>query len=80
MTNGLEVLIWKQNKVAKKFIDEQATSPQSAKTYENLNIKYNRTFTNLYKKGIIKKSGKKYFLDNEEWKKFKKSYKRIFLL
>ncbi|MDK9858073.1 hypothetical protein [Staphylococcus equorum] len=80
MTNGSEVLIWKQNKVAKKFIEVQATSPQSAKTYESLNIKYSRTFKNLLKKEVIKQTENKYYLDIEAWDKFRKSFKRLFIL
>ena len=80
MTNGSEFLIWKQNKVAKKLIEAHATSPEHARTYESLNIKYNRTFKNLLKKEVIKKTGDKYYLDIATWDKFRKSFKRLFLL
>lgn len=32
MSNGSEVIVWKQNRVAKQMIISEATSPQNAKT------------------------------------------------
>ncbi|PTI08853.1 hypothetical protein BU096_05780 [Staphylococcus xylosus] len=80
MTNGSEGIVWKQNRVAKLMIKAEATSPKTAKTYNDLNIKHKRTFNNLLKKGVIIKTGDKYYLNEYAWEKFRKSFKRLFLL
>ncbi|WP_039067968.1 hypothetical protein [Staphylococcus shinii] len=80
MSNGSEAIVWKQNRVAKQMIKSEATSPENAKTYDDLNIKYKRTFNNLLKKDVIIKTGDKYYLDEGAWAKFRKSFKRLFLI
>ncbi|MGW7899803.1 hypothetical protein ACWEZE_08615 [Staphylococcus shinii] len=80
MSNGSEVIVWKQNRVAKQMIISEATSPQNAKTYAALNIKHKRTFNNLLKKEVIIQIADKYYLDEDAWVKFRKSFKRLFLI
>lgn len=80
MSNGSEAIVWKQNRVAKLMIKVGATSPKTARTYEDLNIKHKRTFNNLLKRDVIIKTGDKYYLDKYAWEKFRKSFKRLFLI
>lgn len=80
MANGSEAIVWKQNRVAKQMIKSEATSPENAKTYDDLNIKHKRTFNNLLKKEIIIQIADKYYLDEDAWAKFRKSFKRLFLI
>ncbi|WP_436951419.1 hypothetical protein [Staphylococcus shinii] len=80
MSNGSEAIVWKQNRVAKQMIISEATSPQNAKTYDDLNIKHKRTFNNLLKKEVIIQIADKYYLDEDAWVKFRKSFKRLFLI
>lgn len=80
MSNGAEAIVWKQNRVAKQMIKLEATSPLNAKTFDDLNIKHTRTFNKLLKKEVIIKTEDKYYLDTDEWAKFRKSFKRLFLI
>lgn len=80
MSNGSEAIVWKQNRVAKQMIKLEATSLKNAKTYDDLNIKHTRTFNNLLKKEVIIKTGDKYYPDTDVWAKFRKSFKRLFLI
>ncbi|WP_440858122.1 hypothetical protein [Staphylococcus shinii] len=80
MSNGSEAIVWKQNRVAKQMIISEATSPQNAKNYDDLNIKHKRTFNNLLKKEVIIQIADKYYLDEDAWAKFRKSFKLITLL
>ncbi|WP_147630199.1 hypothetical protein [Staphylococcus xylosus] len=80
MSNGAEAIVWKQKSIAKQMIKLEATSPLNAKTYDDLNIKHTRTFNNLLKKEVIIKTGDKYYLDTDAWVKFRKSFKRLFLI
>ncbi|PKI13352.1 hypothetical protein CW743_07100 [Staphylococcus shinii] len=80
MANGSEAIVWKQNRVAKQMIKSEATSPENAKNYDDLNIKHKRTFNNLLKKEVIIQIADKYYLDEDAWAKFRKSFKRLFLI
>ncbi|PTI82879.1 hypothetical protein BU098_04760 [Staphylococcus xylosus] len=80
MSNAAEAIVWKQKSIAKQMIKLEATSPLNAKTYDDLNIKHTRTFNNLIKKEVIIKTGGKYYLDTDAWAKFRKSFKRLFLI
>mgnify|MGYP007027846058 CR=1 FL=1 len=80
MAFGAESITLKQNKVVKILKEHNAISSKTAKDLNSLNIPQTHTFNNLVKQGVIKKIGNKYYLDIKNWEKFRKSFKRWFLI
>ncbi|SCT09749.1 hypothetical protein [Staphylococcus caeli] len=80
MAFGAESITLKQNKVVKTLKEHNAISSKTAKDLKSLNIRQTHTFNNLVKQGVIRKIGNKYYLDIKNWEKFRKSFKRWFLI
>lgn len=60
--------------------ENNAISSKTAKDLNSLDIRKTHTFNNLVKQSVIKQNGNKYYLDIENWKNFRKSFKRWFLI
>ncbi|WP_437272167.1 hypothetical protein ACSSAF_00235 [Staphylococcus succinus] len=80
MAFGAESITLKQNKIVKTLKENNTISSKTAKDLNSLNIRHTHTFNNLVKQGIIREIGNKYYLDIENWEKFRKSFKRWFLI
>ncbi|MRE73127.1 hypothetical protein [Mammaliicoccus sciuri] len=80
MAFGAETITLKQAKIAKKFKENNAISLETATDLNSLDIRKTRTFNNLVKQNVIKQNRDKYYLDLENWKNFRKSFKRWFLI
>ncbi|MCD8801533.1 hypothetical protein K1Y24_06120 [Mammaliicoccus sciuri] len=80
MAFGAETITLKQAKIAKKLKENNAISSETATDLNSLDIRKTRTFNNLVKQNVIKQNGNKYYLDIENRKNFRKSFKRWFLI
>lgn len=80
MAFGAETITLKQAKIVKKLKENNAISSETATDLNSLDIRKTRTFNNLVKQNVIKQNGDKYYLDLENWKNFRKSFKRWFLI
>ncbi|MCD8837143.1 hypothetical protein [Mammaliicoccus sciuri] len=80
MAFGAETITLKQAKIVKKLKENNAISSETATDLNSLDIRKTRTFNNLVKQNVIKQNGDKYYIDLENWKNFRKSFKRWFLI
>ncbi|EZX20463.1 hypothetical protein V5G65_15110 [Mammaliicoccus sciuri] len=80
MAFGAETITLRQAKIVKKLKENNAISSETATDLNSLDIRKTRTFNNLVKQNVIKQNGDKYYLDLENWKNFRKSFKRWFLI
>lgn len=80
MAFGAETITLRQAKIVKKLKENNAISSETATDLNSLDIRKTRTFNNLVKQNVIKQNGDKYYLDIENWKNFRKSFKRWFLI
>ena len=86
MSYGAENIVRKQNLVIKHLVAHNITCVERARVleelpfFENGKLKYKRTFNNLVKQSVIKQIGDKYYLDVKESKRFKKGFKRFFII
>lgn len=80
MAFGAETITLKQAKIVKKLKENNAISSETATDLNSLDIRKTRTFNNLVKQNVIKQNGDNYYIDLENWKNFRKSFKRWFLI
>lgn len=80
---GAEVITRRQNKIANLFYEKAAFS-ESQSLPENMvlgskevNLK---TLSLLLKEGVVIKSDKGYYIDQQKWKRFRHSFKRFFMI
>ncbi len=78
---GAEVITRRQNKIAKLFYEKAAFS-ESQSLSENMVLGSKevnlRTLSLLLKEGVVIKSDKGYYIDQQKWKRFRHSFKRFF--
>ncbi|MCD8788816.1 hypothetical protein K1Y15_06445 [Mammaliicoccus sciuri] len=80
MEFGAETITLRQARIVKKLKENNAISLETATDLNSLDIRKTRTFNNLVKQNVIKQNRDKYYLDLENWKNFRKSFKRWFLI
>lgn len=80
MEFGAETITLRQAKIVKKLKENNAISLETATDLNSLDIRKTSTFNNLVKQNVIKQNRDKYYLDLENWKNFRKSFKRWFLI
>ncbi|WP_455521169.1 hypothetical protein [Parvimonas micra] len=80
---GAEVITRRQNKIAKLFYEKEAFS-ESQSLSENMVLGSKevnlRTLSLLLKEGVVIKSDKGYYIDQQQWKRFRHSFKRFFMI
>ncbi|MBF1160958.1 MAG: hypothetical protein HXL82_03945 [[Eubacterium] sulci] len=80
---GAEVITRRQNKIVKLFFEKAAFS-ESQSLSENMVLGSKevnlRTLSLLLKEGVVIKSDKGYYIDQQQWKRFRYSFKRFFMI
>lgn len=80
---GAEVITRRQNKIAKLFYEKAAFS-ESQSLSENMVLGSKevnlRTLSLLLKEGVVIKSDKGYYIDQQKWKRFRHSFKHFFMI
>lgn len=80
---GAEIITRRQNKIAKLFYKKTAFS-ESQSLSESLVLGCKevnqRTLSLLLKEGVIIKSEKGYYIDQQRWQQFRHSFKRFFMV
>lgn len=80
---GAEVITRRQNKIVKLFFEKAAFS-ESQSLSENMVLGSKevnlRTLSLLLKEGVVIKSDKGYYIDQQQWKRFRYTFKRFFMI
>jgi hypothetical protein len=76
---GAEIITLRQNRCIRRFKKHSAFEPKSAIDFATLNFSHLRTLNYLIKKDVVKSvDGRKFYLDVENSRKFKRSFGRWF--